>query len=303
MLILSGCSGTITYKQTQPSEFVSTLAQDDRFALEFFFRRLIQEDSIGYVLLGEKPMGFHSYLKPKTIVNSYHSQPIKWVDLFFFGFDNRDALFEKGLKIWKEHEHKFCGKNIFFNITEEDEELHFVYVSVINKRLILPLLDQYSHKLGISFQNSESLFNALLHDQQFKKKFYSRDDLLGICLGYGERNADLFQKRSKLLTSMGRLGFTLESPSPNCLKRLEEECAILEKSMVRIKDHRSRKFLFSVGVGFCADATSPETPLLQKKYASLHKRLTQVYDCPDFLEKTLELISLENSHEGHPIYR
>ena len=62
---------------------------------------------------------------------------------------------------------------------------------------MFPLFDRYFHKftnLDHSIESKDSLFNLLLHDQRFKEKFYAREDLLGVCLGYGEKNAELFQK-------------------------------------------------------------------------------------------------------------
>jgi hypothetical protein len=301
LLIIFGCTSTPRHeekivKQADVKKFLSSLPLEERFLLEFFFRCLIQKDPIGYTILGGKPMSFYSYLKPKLIVNSYHSQPLKWVDLFFEGFDNEDALFHKGLEIWKKYEHRFCRKNIFFDVFEQDQELHFMQVSVFNKRLIFPLFDRYFDKfidLDHSIRDKEFLFNLLLHDQEFKEKFYSREDLLGVCLGYGEKNAELFRKMATLLTSVGRLKFTLEKPSPDRLKRLEAELTALEGFFrTGIKDHVTRKFLFNIGLGFRADFSDPETLFLQKKYAELYKRLTATYEGADFLEKTLELICI-----------
>ncbi len=304
LLIISGCTSCShheekTLRQSDVKQFLSLLSSEERFVLDHFFRCLIQEDSIGYVLLGGKPMSFYSYLKPKTIVNPYQCDPLQRLDLLFEGFDDKDALFHKGWEIWKKYEHYFCGKNIFFDAFEEDRELHFMKVIVVNKNLMLPLLDRYFHKftsMDSSLRDKESVFEALLHNRKFKEKFYSRNDLLGTCLGYGAKNAALFQKMSKLFTSMGRLGFTLQMPSPDRLKSLEEEWSILRKSFTGgFKDHTSRKFLFHFGVGFRVDFSDPETCLLRKKYTDYHKKVTLAYDGTDFLEKTLELISLANN--------
>jgi hypothetical protein len=290
-------------KQTRIKKFISSLSLDERFVLEYFFRCLIQEDSIGYVLLGGKPMSFHSYLKPKAIVNAYPFEPIKQLDLFFIGIDSQDALFHKGLEIWKKHEHHFCGNNIFFDTFEEDQELHFMKVCVINKRLISSKFEKYFHrfeKIDSSIKDVDSLFEALLHNQKFKEKFYSRHDLMGICLGYGEKNADLFQKMSTLLTLMGKLGFTLRRVPSDTLKVLETEWTLLENSFAKgMKDHTSKKFLFNLGLGFRVDPSDPETFILQKKYTKLHKKLTRAYESADFLKKTLELIVLADNQKTY----
>lgn len=298
LILIFGCtSGPREQKITDRvaiKKFLSSLPSEEYFVLDFFFRCLIQEDSIGYVLLGGKPMSFYSWLKPKIIINSSQIPPLDRIDLFFEGLDNRDAIFHKGLEVWKKYEHRFCGENIFFDVFEQDQELCFMQVSVFNKRLMLPLLDCHWHKfknLDRSIKNKKSLFNMLLYDKKLKERFYSRNDLLGACLGYGEKNAELFQKMEELLTSMGKLDFILEKPSSDRLRNLEEELSVLQTSLSgKIHVPVSRKFCFNIGLGFRANFSDPETLFLQKKYAQLHKRLTQEYQGRVFLEKTLELI-------------
>jgi hypothetical protein len=238
-------------------------------------------------------------MKPKLVINSSRFLPLDKIDLLFTGIDDEHALFHKGLEIWEKYQSRFCGKNIFFDVFEEDQELHFMQVSVFNKRLMLSHFDRYFYKfitLDCSIKDKEFLFELLLHDREFKKKFYSRADLLGICLGYGEKNAELFHKMDALLTSMRRLDFTLEKPSPDRLKDLEDELSALKKFFkVGIKDHASRNFLFNTGLGFRADFSDPETSFLQKKYTELYKKLRQAYEGAAFLEKTLELICIADN--------
>lgn len=270
-------------------QFISTLPPHDRLLLEDFFRCLIQNDSIGYVLLGGKPMGFYSYLKPKSLLSDFRFHPVYSLDLFFEGFLPEYARFQKGFDVWKKYEHLFCGNNIFFDLVEQNHELHYMKVSVINKRLMLPVLSRIKNS-----QNEKELFNDLLKESPFKEQFYLKDALLGICLGYGEKNARLFQMRANIFTSLGRLGFTLEKPSAKRQYSLQKQADAIGKSLKGFKDHQSKRFLFHKGVSFVADHFSSETALLFDKYRELHKLLTQTYSSGDFLENTLELILLED---------
>lgn len=284
-------------KTTKIKEFLSSLPFEEHLLLEFFFRSLIQEDVVGYTLLGGKPMSFYSYLKPKILINSHQVKQINLIDridLLFEGFNEEDALFHKGFEVWEKYKHLFCGNNIFFDLVEYDGELHYMKVSVYNKRLMLPLLDNHFNKfmdLGLSIKDKERLFNLILHDQKLKEKFYSKEDLLGICLGYGEKNAELFRKMATILRSLGRLRFTLIDPSSTYLKKLKNKLDYLESSFNGgMKDHQSRKFLFHLGLGFRVDPSEPETMDLKKKYTEYYKKLAQSYEHASFLEKTLELI-------------
>jgi len=299
LFIILGCTSSHQHegkiaKKADVKKFLLSLSSEEHFLLDFFFRCMIQEDAIGQVFLGGKPMSFYSSMKPKTIINSSRIQPLDRMELFFYGMDDRHALFHKGLEVWKKYEHRFCGNNIFFDVFEQDQELHFIQVSVFNKQLMVPLFDHYFHQfknLSPSIKDNESLFNLLMHDQKFKEKFYSREDLLGICLGYGEKNAKLFQKMVDLLTDTKKIDLTLKKLSPERFRSLENELAVLEKSFSGgIKDHVSRRFLFNIGLSFRTNPSDPETLLLQKKYATLYKQLVHAYTGAPFLEKTLELI-------------
>ena len=56
VLIISSCTTTpaspSNRKTKNIKQFLLSLDTEERFFLEFFFRSLIQDDSIGYVLLG-----------------------------------------------------------------------------------------------------------------------------------------------------------------------------------------------------------------------------------------------------------
>lgn len=296
LIILACTSCSHREKSIDVKKFLASLPEDERFLLDKFFRSMIQQDVIGYTLLGAKPMSFYSYLKPKVDVYRPYSDPVDLMDTFIEGFDEDCAIFHKGWEVWKKYQHHFCGSNIFFDIVEEDEELHFVNVVVINKRLMLPLLEQYSCKfreLDPSLKSKKSLLEAILHNQDFKKKMHSHNEILGICLGYGARNAKLFQKMSELFFAMGWMSHAPEKYSPTSLKCLEEDWKALKQSFKGgIRDHRSRDLLFHLGIGFRADISDSETPVLIGHYTKYHKKLTLAYDGADFLEKTLELINL-----------
>ena len=103
---------------------------------------------------------------------------------------------------------------------------------------------------------------------------------------------------STILTSLGRLGFTLRHPPSQRRQDLKQELALLEKTFVSFgRDHKSRKFLFHPGVGFRVDPLDPDTLMLKQKYTELHKILTRSYRKGIFLEKTLELIILADRCE------
>lgn len=275
-------------------KFVSLLPIEEKFFLEAFFRCLIQEEPFGYVLLGGKPMSIHSFFRIKPAMQPLSSDPVNSIRLFLDGLNFNDRVFEQGMKIWKKYEPLFCGNNIVMDVNEEDDEgLHWIRITLVNKQLLRSIFSKHLdcfRQLDCSLQDSDHLMQAILHNTELKKRFYSRHDLLGISLGYGVKNAVRFQQICNDLTDLGKLGFTLAKVSNGKREQLEERCQTNKASLSPFKDHTSRKFLFTFGVGFLGDFNEPETLLLQKKYVALRHELTREYLEGDFLKKTLELI-------------
>jgi len=292
-LIISGCAfnSSCPKKPINVKNFLSSISLEERIMLDYFFRCLILEDSIGYVLLGGKPMSFHSRLKTKSIIDSLHIHPLERIHFFFNGFD--DTLFYKGWEIWKKYESQFCGKNIFFDLHEENGELHFTKIIVINKKLLTTVINGHLNKfkeIDSSIKDFNKAFQALLYNQEFKRKFYERHDLVGISLGYGEKNACLFQKMYLLHKTMRNQEYILKNPYQASFKRLEKKCKQIENCLTSFKTSPTRKFSFNLSLNFRADYSDPETIALQEKYAKYKKLLTKNYLESNFLEKTLELI-------------
>lgn len=276
-------------------KFVLTLSEEERFLLDYFFRRLIQEDSIGYVLLGAKPMGSYGYLQPKIQHHPYLFTPADQLDHFFDSLGEHNALIERGWQVWTKYASRFSGENIVFDSIVENYELNFKKIIVMNKQLMQSVVTAHFQKFAAfaPVKDSRAFCHSLFLNRSLKKKICSRPDLLGICLGYGARNANLFHKILMLYKDLGYFGFTLSKPSIQRTQQLEDELDALESrfKICSVK-HVSKKHLFSFGISFRGDPTDAETQQLQKKYSHFYRVLPKQYHRVNFLEKTLELIYL-----------
>ena len=120
LVAIFGCNPSPSYEKPTPKQkeikkFLSALPSEEHFLLEFFFRCLIQEDAIGYVLLGGKPMSFYSYLKPKISINSFQVPPLDRMELFFLDLTTETPFFIRDCKSGKSMPIVFAAI-IFFSI-------------------------------------------------------------------------------------------------------------------------------------------------------------------------------------------
>ena len=154
---------------------------------------------------------------------------------------------QQGWEIWKKYASQFTGENILFDTLQEDRELNFAKIMVINKQLA-------QSEMGAHFEqftavspatNYPRLIVAFLQDSSFKEKVCSRSDLLGICLDYGSHNAARFYRMSQLHRMLGHFGFTLSIPSADVAQHLKSELDLLEKNFKICSLQRtSKKHLF-----------------------------------------------------------
>jgi hypothetical protein len=312
VFFIAGCVFYAKYlrqveKQQMIREFLVQIPEGEKLLLDHFFRSLIQEDSIGYVLLGAKPMSFYSYIQPKIHLDPHLFFPIDQLTCFFEGFDENNALMQQGWEIWKKYASRFCGENILFDVMEEERELNFNKIVVINKQLMQTEMDAHFDKFTAvaPIKQGEQLIDVFLQDLSFKEKVYSRPDLLGICLGYGCNNAALFHRMSQLHKMLGHFGFTLFRLSAANIQHIESELSALEKNFkVCSLQRTSKKHLFNIGLSFRADLEDFDTLCLRKKYSKYYKILTQNYQGVNFLERTLDLIySANESCQSLPFFR
>ncbi len=282
-------------------EFVSNLPLEERFQLDYFFRSIIQQDSAGYVILGGKPSSVYTFLKPQsTQLYEIRTNPIRKFKLFLSAFHFSNSWFGQGFKTWEKYKNLFCGDNILFESQEANEELHYINLFIINKSVLIKTIKIHPDKIKVSnsISNQEkNLFNKIV-----QQKFHEKQDVLGICLGYGRKNAELFQKFATLYERLGTKRFSPILISPVQRKNMERELASIQKKLKysSSEEESSMPFQFVHDVGFRANLEDKGTLALIKKYKELKKILTQKYAHNSFLEKTLELIMLADKQRKYP---
>ena len=102
---------------------------------------------------------------------------------------------------WKKYQHLFSGGNYLF-LFEEGHEKDLCEITLINKSAFHKIFNDHKYKFVEAFGsdiNSEKLLNLIVEKKSLSNtRLETREDLIGILLGYGKMNAELFQKRKKI---------------------------------------------------------------------------------------------------------
>ena len=268
-------------QRSDVEEKVQNMSLEDRKVLEDFFRNLLFLQGFAYTLFGDKPIS----------VEYFDRESPKKPELF------RTSCC--GYRTWEKYAHLFPQQDYVFLFNENiDEEV--CEMTLINKRALRQIVEMYKEKFIEFFGpeiTSEKLLNILIQKRSlWNTSMQDRADLIGILLGYGKVNAELFQKRNEILRGASRIKKKRTEPSPG-YQSIDEELKVLDASFKIFSNEERISLRFMHLPGFIADRNHAETAQLKRKYSEQRKRITERYSHGKVLEVTLE--QLCNPSENH----
>ncbi|MGE4574374.1 MULTISPECIES: hypothetical protein [Parachlamydia] len=233
-------------------EKIQSIPFEDRVALEELFSSFIFEDTFGYTLFGNKPI---------SLGGNFRVTP--WANVL--AGCRCGGAFWKKWEIWEKYQDQFLSSKYllisephFLGKSDLDE-----LILLINKRAFLKSLENHL----ITFENilkqkiipEEFLGEIENGTLSFFDSIQKNETLLGILLGYGKHNAEMFYQRKKIFKF-------------DCL--------------TFFGDHYYSPLVVN-DVFFVADQNHPETKYLRSKYTQLRGKISEIYAKGDLLTITL----------------
>lgn len=154
------------------------LPYKDARKLQYFFEQLFIGDNFAYTLLGDKPLSFESYIKPRLIFD------IDWP------FLPRNIRLHQGWQTWQKYAPLFLSNT--YSLWAEDSH------RVENATTILfankPAIYEMARSHPNDFQDVD-LYEEIKTKAFFKEVLKGHEGLIGTLLGYGRNNAWAFMAR------------------------------------------------------------------------------------------------------------
>jgi len=256
-----------------------TIPKEERESLEWFFRAFHQSSS--YVLFGTKPMAFLC-VQREEFSKSQICQVYNFIDsIYKYYIGNFVEL--KGWEAWKKYKHLFPSSNFIFF---ENHDPRKITIFLINKREFLKKveenIDLFRAVLGYRVTSQKILEACLSSTNLIRETLKDNDALLGILLGFGRHNAQLFSRRHQIENQ------TSMKPS-NGFISLEQEHIYINTKLQSFNEFESddcNQFNLKLPC-FIADLEHPETKKLKIAYKKQYKEIIKKYKGNDFLETTL----------------
>jgi len=233
-------------------EIIAKIPSNERRELERLFYKLIDNDTFGYTLFGDKPVSFGGYF---TVT--------PWENYIELG--QCDGLFWKKWEVWEKYKHLFEIHN--FLILKEVGSSINDRIILINKNALIKAIENnlntFESILGEKINPIQFLSKIEKGDISFFDSIQNNDMLLGLCLDYGKQNARIYCQRGKI--------FKYSSLKP---------CGDYKYSLLRIQS-----------IYYMADFNHPDTEFINEKYKRLRGIISAIYAKGNFLQITLSKLT------------
>lgn len=155
------------------------------------------------------------------------------------------------------------------------------FVFFINKKAFLETVDQnietFRDVLGQD-TTAVTLLSRIENEKAFMRFLKNSELLLGILLGYGQHNAQLFARRIELRKYILAKALTETKPLPSQgFSSIEEEEEFLDQKLQSFSRPVNSIPWMILPVQCAADLDHIETKMLQKKYARLRNEISRRY--------------------------
>lgn len=271
------------------------LSLDERETLNKFFLQLFY-DTAGYVIYGDKPMSLVSFDR-LHLMNGFKPRPLYQIgNSLEVTYCPSNQIILRGMDLWNK---KFLSQQseIVLKQCNNPWAESSYFLMVINKKSFLKAIQEneslFRERLE-NFTNAITFYSTSLESKNMIEEVLQKDEvLLGILLGYGRHNAELFLERIHLMQRLRSL--PLDDPQYHKTKEELDQINTRAGMFPPNDDFRpldfdepTDQFLNSLPLpSFIADCSTDETQGLLRSYESTRRKIQQYYKGKDFVDQTL----------------
>ena len=197
----------------------------------------------------------------------------------------------RGWEVWKKYKSFFPSSHF---VILENRDTECVTIVTINKYNFLKKVEEnidiFKDVLGAHVTPSIILDNCLKSSNIFKEVLKNNEVLLGILLGFGRHNAQLFSRKMEIEREINNQKLSLTNKIPSCgFSTLEEEYRYINEKLTDFNEIGTpdlNPILMPIP-GFAADHNHPETQQLKVEYTEQYKKIIKKCQSEKFLETIL----------------
>lgn len=256
---------------------INNVPHRDLNNIKYLFENLIDDHDYSYTIFGSKPMSLADFCLEVPKDRPFYS----WIKSQVFLFKRKASL-----RAWYKYRNEFDLKDFIFLDEENDWIKDCLVLFLINKKNMLRILDDHKsifrEELGQSFSPESFLEKLEKKEISVAKAINKSQKLMGIMLGYGIRNASLFQERFDIMKAIWKRekdGLPEDKALTQKLAEFETQCGDFSE----LEEDAIIHPLY-----FLADVSHPETIALKHQYEQERQKIIELKKKPNFMNLVLE---------------
>jgi hypothetical protein len=258
---------------------IGHVSRGDTQDIESFFHFLIQQHDFAYTIFGSKPMSLADInLEMPPNLSLYKQLKARFIL----------TQTKRWLNTWYKNKSVFSLKN-FILLDQEYDFINCLIVVLINKKNLLDTLRKHEYafkqELGDAFTPELLLEQLDTRKVTLAQAIHKSQRLLGIMLGYGERNATIFQERFDLMKTISKRKKDDLPPDKELIAKLN----ILETQVGDFSELEEDAIIHPLY--FLADISHPETIELKKQYEQDRQKIEEMMEKPHFMDNVLQRLT------------
>jgi hypothetical protein len=271
----------------KPNGFFYKLSPEEKKKIEILFTRLFKLEPFAYTIYFDKPMAFsEAIIDSDSIEEELKDIQIdEYVKFTLTPYSPSKRLLKEAWQTLEKYRSFFNNEKYLF-LNRKFNDLDFIIL--INKPKFREMINKHNKFfkkiLGNHFSADELLSQIEQPNSDLKSLLKNNHALLGILLGFGKHNAQLYEMREQLYSKQDALDY---------LKDYKNKLKIQEKieQLWQILQYRNDYYTCSLNVrhqvGYACDRQHPESIELEKKYENQTREINKILDKENWLEEII----------------
>lgn len=263
---------------------IKLIPPEDLNRIQVLFEHFFKFNEFGFTLFGDKPLSFCNSIYEPIFTSSKEDNLIWYCERIL----KTNKNYKSEWLTWEKYRHLFPINKFIF--TYED-----LGVVLVNRDELKKIISDNEAKFFKILGNDFNLNNFIRSIEDGKGLFHllaNNHELLGIVLGFGKQNSQLFQRREEILEVLEphQIPKNLQikiDPSPPYLN-IEDELKDLWSKLAITNNYATFFPIVDQNrVIFVGNPSYLETQKLQIKYEIQGKKIKEILSKEDWLEQVL----------------
>lgn len=278
------------YGSQKEDFFLEKISSEEKKEIEILFNQLFKLEPFAYTIYFDKPMTFSEIIiESDSLENELNTIGInEYVNIAIHPYSPSKRLLQKAWKTLEKYQRFFNqGNYLFIKRKFNGSDLILLINKQAFRETLVKHIDIFKYFLGQEFFPELLLNQIEKTDRDIGELLKNNHALLGILLGFGEYNAQLFEQREQLYLKRDSLDYLRDYKKRI---KIQEEINKLWEELQCRNDYCMYSLVARHQVAYVCDRDHPESIELEKKYEKQAREINRIINEDNWIENIMLML-------------